>query len=540
MKRIFTLLILAGCAAGLVTGISNSSSAQFGSSTPLGLDMSATLLNSTLDNQQFIDMVEASGATSLKLTIPWQDVELSAGLFSWSISPQGTQIDLINLIQKLDQKGIQIVLILDGFPTYLQYESLSEQNIVENYLTSWERYVKASVAQFGEYVDAWQIGQAINLPFDLPDQPIAAAILASPSTYAQRLIVASEAIKSTDKGDVVIMGGINSDTGNCLNQPSAFLNSIHSLDAWDAFDVIGIDLNTYAAPPEGRSMYQTYDSISGVCLTSAEGGFNLAEIIALVDAAGSQYGIKPIWISSLAWQPEDISAIASERGTLPDVVRADFLSRATIMLLGSHHVENVFWKYAAQESQKDMSFGVFSQQVFTNLSASLQGFQGSNNMSDILNGTYQYRTTNKGEINIYVWRGQDGDQFEVYPLSNVNGYNLEAFSLDAGSVNKGEGIALQTDENGNSAFMLSERPLLIRAIPNDLQERVSLYTSGLFSSAGDSIKDSAQDIVDEQKEKASQQVEEWIDEQKDSLLETLKQSLMDWLKEALNLEQLLP
>jgi hypothetical protein len=259
-----------------------------------------------------------------------------------------------------------------------------------------------------------------------------------------------------------------------------------------------------------------------------------------VDAAGSQYDAKPIWISSMAWQTADISTIAAERGTLPDVVRSDFVSRATILLLGSHHVENVFWQYAGQESELDDAFGLFSQQVFTNLAASLQGYKGSENKSEIGAGVYQYRATTSGEVHIFIWRSEGGDQFEPYQLSGVSGYNLEAFSLDAGSVKKGEGIPLQLDQNGSSVFMLSERPLFIRAVPNDLNERISLYTSGLFSSAGDSIKDSAQDIVDEQKDKAGQQVKEWANEQKDSLLETLKQSLMDWLKEALNLEQLLP
>lgn len=540
MKRLFSLLVLAGCVAGLILVFSNGISVQPGNSTPLGLDMSSYLLNSAQDSQQFLDRLETSGASTVKLTIPWQQVELSAGLFNWSISPQGSQIDLVTLIQKLDQQGIKVVLILDGFPAYLQYESLSEQNIVENYLASWERYVKASVDQFGEYVDAWQIGQAINLPFNLPDQPIAAAILASPSTYAQRLLIASEAIKSVDKGDLVIMGGITSDTGNCLNQPSAFLYSMYSLDAWDAFDVIGIDLDTYTLPPEGKSMYQTYDTISGACLTSAEDGFNLAEIIALVDAAGSQYDAKPIWISSMAWHLEDINTITAERGTLPDVVRADFLSRATILLLGSHHVENVFWEYTLQESEMDVEFGLFSQQVFRNLSTCLQGYQGSENRSEISAGIYQYHATTSGEVHIFIWRSEGGDQFEPYQLSGVSGYNLEVFSLDAASVKKGEGISLSNDADGNSVFMLSERPLFLRAIPSDLKERLSLYTSGIFSSAGESIKDSAQNIVDEQKDKAGQQVKEWANEQKESLLESLKQSLLDWLKEALNLEQLLP
>ncbi len=228
----------------------------------------------------------------------------------------------------------------------MQYANLSEESIASTYLESWDRYVKAAVAQFGELVDAWQIGESVNLPFELQDQPVVAAVLASPSTYAQRLLLASDAIKEASQSDIVILGGIASDTGNCINQPSAFLNSMNTLQVWDAFDVIGIDLTTYATAPEGKYMYQTYDTVSGTCLTSAEGGFNLAEIIALVDATGSQYGEKPIWITGMAWSDQDLADIASERGTLTDVVRSDFLARASVMLLGRHNVEKIYWQYA--------------------------------------------------------------------------------------------------------------------------------------------------------------------------------------------------
>ena len=538
MKRFFTVLVLAGVVAGFFLVLPSNSSMQLSGASPLGLDMSTYLLEDVQDSSQLIDSVEALGVSSLKISIPWQEVELSAGLFNWSIRSQGNQIDLADLLHQLDQKGIALTIILDGFPAYLQYENLSETSIVENYLESWERYVQAVVAQFGDSVDSWQIGQVINMPMQLQDDAIAAAILSSPPTYAERLKIASDIIKEADKSDLVILGGIRSDTGNCLNQPSAFLYSIYMLDAWDAFDVIGIDLDTYAIAPEGNSMYQTYDSAAGVCLTSAEEGFNLAEILALVDGVNSQFGAKPIWITALAWQEDDLSAIAEERGTLPDVVRSDFLSRASVMLLGRHNVANIYWTYTG-DAEGDTSLGVFSLQVFKNLSASLQGFLSTVDVSDIYAGYYQYRLTTSSAVQIFVWRTTGGDQFLPFTLQNVAGYTLEAYALDAESIKKGKGIELNVGESGETAFMLNERPVLVKAIPSDLKERLSLYLQGLFTSASQSIKNSTEDILETQKEKASQQVEEWVDEQKDSLFEMLKESLLEWLQEALNLDQFL-
>ncbi len=537
MKKFFSLLLVIALVAAVFYVFLNKGSNSLSSPSPIGLDMSNYLLNGAQDSEQFMDTAAALGVSTLKIAIPWQEVEQSAGLFTWSINPQGTQIDLSDLINKLDQQGYAITIILEGFPAYLQYENLSEENIASVYLESWERYVKAIVAQFGDAVNAWQIGESVNLPFELQDQPIAAAVLASPSTYAERLVLASNAIKKVASSDLVILGGISSDTGNCINQPSAFLSSINTLKVWDAFDVIGIDLNTYSIAPEGKYMYQTYDTVSGTCLTSAEGGFNLADIIALANAAGSQYGEKPIWITGLEWQEEDLSTIAAERGTLPDVVRAYFLSRASIMLLGKNQVEKIFWQYPDTNSTANTSFGVFSQQVFKNLSASLQGFRSAADISDILNGYYQYRLTTSGTVDIFVWRGYGGDEFLPFTLKNVGGYQLEAFSLDADSIKNGRGMALTVNESGETAFMLSERPVLVKAIPTDLKERLSLYMQGLFTSAGQSLKSSAEDIVESQKEKASQKAEDWVNEQKESLFTMLKESFMEWLDNALNLEQ---
>ncbi|MHB8807128.1 MAG: hypothetical protein ACYC59_06055 [Anaerolineaceae bacterium] len=538
MKKFFSFLLVIALLAAVLYVFLNKGSTVISSPSPIGLDMSNYLLNGAQNSDQFVDTAVELGVSTLKIAIPWQEVEQSAGLFTWSITPQGTQIDLSDLISKLDQQGFSITLILEGFPSYLQYENLSEESIASSYLESWERYVKAAVAQFGDTVNTWQIGESVNLPFELQDQPIAAAVLASPSTYAQRLIIASSIIKAAASSDLVILGGISSDTGNCINQPSAFLNSINALEAWDTFDVIGIDLNTYSIAPEGKYMYQTYDTVSGVCLTSAEGGFNLADIIALVDAAGSQYGKKPIWITALKWQESDLSTIASERGTLPDVVRADFLSRTSIMLLGQHTVERIFWQYADSDNTAESSFGIFSRQVFKNLSDSLQGFRSSVNVSDVLNGIYQYRLTTSGMVDIFTWRGYGGDEFLPFTLQNVDGYQLEAFSLDTDSIKNGKGMGLTVSESGETAFMLNERPVLVKAIPTDLQERASLYAQGLVTSAGQSLKSGANEIVESQKEKASQKVENWVDEQKESLFSMLKESFMEWLDKTLNLEQL--
>ncbi len=288
-------------------------------------------------------------------------------------------------------------------------------------------------------------------------------------------------------------------------------------------------------------MYQTYDPISGACLTSAESGFNLEGILSLVNAAARQYGEKPIWVTDLAWQEEDLVKIAEERGTLVDVVRADFFSRASLIFLGKQHVGRVYWRYTqAGEDASGVSLGLVSQQVFRNLSANLAGVSSASDVSDVLNGTYQYRLANSTGVAIFVWRGYGGDNFTPYTLHDVRGYQLEAFSLDADSIKKGAGVPLTVEVNGDTAFLLSERPLLVRAVPSELSERISLHLQGAVDSVRSSLKRNLESSLAAQKEKAAQALKKWMAEKEASLFAMLKESFLKWLNELLNVEQTKP
>jgi len=57
-------------------------------------------------------------------------------------------------------------------------------------------------------------------------------------------------------------------------------------------------------------------------------------------------------------------------------------------------------------------------------------------------------------------------EFLPFTLQNVDGYQLEAFSLDADSIKNGKGTALTVSKSGETAFLLSERPVLVKAYSN--------------------------------------------------------------------------
>jgi len=68
--------------------------------------------------------------------------------------------------------------------------------------------------------------------------------------------------------------------------------------------------------------------------------------------------------------------------------------------------------------------------------------------------------------------------FLPFTLQNVDGYQLEAFSLDTDSIKNGKGMELTISESGETAFMLSERPVLVKAIPTDLTRESIFVCAG--------------------------------------------------------------
>ena len=104
---------------------------------------------------------------------------------------------------------------------------------------------------------------------------------------------------------------------------------------------------------------------------------------------------------------------------------------------------------------------------------------GFEDLSDQDNNVYQKRFITPPSSQIFIWRGSGSDEFIPYTIHDLKTNQSEAYALDADSLEKGDGIKLTIDENDDTAIMISERPILIKAYTTDLQKKVSLYFQSL-------------------------------------------------------------
>jgi hypothetical protein len=498
------------------------------------------LLKGTESLNAQLDELDKMGVKLIKVIIPWNKVELSPGIFSWSYTIDGVHHDLNYLLREVDKRSIKVVAVLSGGPIYLDNQTTDQPVNPESLLESWRRYVQAIVNAFGEQIQYWQIGEKINTAEGWGKVlfPAKQDAFAPPDAvlYSQMLKSAYTIIKAKQPGDMIILGGLVSDTDSCITQPTAFLKHIYNIGEWDSFDLIGLDIKTQAFPPETLLRYQIFDPLTEMCLYSAEGGFNLVDQVQLVEIASAQYGEKPIWITELGWAESNLVELANEHGAIPDVIRANYLSRATIMFLAEPEVQKVFWNLCIDNFNTDSyQIELFTKNAFNNLTHILKVTGSINDYSDEVLNQYEYRFRSNGKLGIVLWRSIGADALEAAAISDLQGYDLKAYSVDAESISWKNGITLLVDAQGQTALLLSERPVIIQGKPEDLKSAALGVIKDIGSSIGQFAKAKLNEWIHVQKVRAAQGVSDWVEEQQQSLLEMIKESFKEWLLESLKI-----
>ncbi|HEY59498.1 MAG TPA: hypothetical protein G4N92_02255 [Anaerolineae bacterium] len=487
-----------------------------------------------------LDELDEMGVKLIKVNIPWNKVELSPGIFSWSYTTNGVHHDLNYLLLEADKRNMKVVAILSGGPFYLDNQIPDQPVNPESLLESWRRYVQATVDAFGKQIQYWQIGEKINTPKGWGKVlfPADQDAFAQPDAvlYAQMLKSAYTIIKAKQAGDMIILGGLVSDTDSCITQPTAFLQHIYNTGEWDSFDLIGLDIKTQAFPPETLLHYQIFDPLTEMCLYSAEGGFNLMDQVRLVEMTSAQYGEKPIWITELGWAESNLVELTDEHGAIPDVIHADYLSRATIMFLAEPEVQKVFWNLCIDNFNTDSyKIKLFTKNAFNNLNHILNVTGSISDYSDKALNQYEYRFRSNGKLGIVLWRSIGADALEATTISDLHGYDLKAYSVDAESISWKSGITLPVDAQGQTTLLLSERPVFIQGKPEDLKSAVLGAIKDIGSSIGKFAKAKLNEWIHVQKIKAAQGISDWVGEQQQSLLEMIKESFKEWLLESLKI-----
>jgi len=514
-------------AALAILAVFRGNAGLLGGEAVMGLDDGSGWLTSHSEDTRPFDILESLGSSMLRVEMPWNEVELSPGAFTWSYQSDTGYVNYAQLFNRLEKRGIHPVIVLSGGPMYLSHLYPQQPVNRESMLENWNSFISEVVQQFGGQVDHWQIGSDLNSSAAwgkvlFPSDPQSES-MPDVQLYAEMLKSAYSIIKSASAGDIIILGDLALG-GDCADHPLFFLQNLADLDAWYAFDVISLSLPTLEDAPESVQM-----DICGF-LPLQSSGYALPDAVKTIRDFSEETGTKSVWVHHLAFSEALLAEKALERQTLPQVVESDYLVRASGLLMAYGGVEKLFWAYQPQiEKPSDIAL-----QSFANLAQSLNPQPESN----ATNGSPDFeilRFQRDGHLNLLTWHMQGGDEALPLIVSQVAGYQLHAFSMDAESLKTSNGIKLKVDDGGASALLVSERPVLISGRPSDLKRYFTIAFQDQAAKTSRVLKASLTSWLQAQKLRTVDKLGRWVDEQQTSLLDMLKTGFQQWLRKSLGL-----
>ncbi|MBP6086913.1 MAG: hypothetical protein KA449_01755 [Pelolinea sp.] len=494
----------------------------------LGLDDETGWLPSHSQDPALMDMVESSHAGFIRVHLPFNEVSPAPGIFIWEYRSEQGYKNFDQLFDKLDSHGIQPIVVLSGGPIFANHLYPQQPVFRDELLDAWSNYLSAAVQQFGQQVDYWQIGAAINDPrnWGAVIFPSAEKPLAVPDTrlYADMLRIAYSIIKSAQITDTVLLGSLALGS-ECAFHPISYLQELKDNDAWYAFDIISIELPILNDSPEAAKV--------DVCgyLPAQSSGEPLADSFRALADFVHEAGDKPIWAHGLSFSYDALHTKSIERGTLVEVVESDYLVRATAILMAEGGVDRVSWRYDPASAAPSL----IALQSFSNLSQLLSGSVESSSLSLPDSYLQNMRFRGNGKLITIAWRTSGGDEFTAAVLPGFEGYSPYAWSADTSSLKNSAGFKLPLDNGGNVALMLSERPVIISGKPENLKGSITLFLKDSATLAKRSFKAKATGFFQAQKAKAAEQVSAWVEKNQKSLLDSLKGAFNQWLRETLGL-----
>ena len=228
-----------------------------------------------------------------------------------------------------------------------------------------------------------------------------------------------------------------------------------------------------------------------------------------------------------------LTAEAATRGTLPEVTASDYLARASGLYVSYGKADRIFWSFDPLSNTP----GMIAMQTYANLSRTLSNrFESSNLPSSP--DAFALRFRGNGKLSLLAWYTQGGEEAQPMVINGVDGYDLHAFSVDSASLKNKDGVDLTVDAGGNTALLVSERPVLISGYPSNIKQSVTQTVEDSAAQASAGMQAKLKNWLQAQKAKAAASVSEWAAEQQASLLNSLRSSFEQWLWKSLGIAKL--
>lgn len=485
----------------------------FGVSGPAYTFMEEPLLDSQLD------LVKEIGFGWYRVTLPWQQVQNAPGQYQWSFATGSTSWDFTKLLDGLESRNIDPLVVLDGGPIFLQHTYPSNPVDTTSLLASWEAYVTTVVDTFGGQVDAWEIGSEPNTYAYWGNLLYPGVDLASATPnmelYAKMLKIAHDIITAADANDVVVLGGLYFAPDNsCDTDPFGFLGDLKQLNAWDDFDVIGLHLFWGSVDPlQAANFNINHDPYTGACLPNSPITYSMAPAVKLVHDFAFQFGRKPIWVTSMGWSLPQLEQIAQANATSASKQESDLIVRSVIPLLSLEGVEKVFYySLTGDPSQPEYVIGPFGMQTFANLTSQLTGSQelGLQEQTIATADVSEYRFQKNGVTYSILFRNKSSNTPAALVLSGTQGQQANAFALDAVGLTGITSQTLTADSSGNAVVLVGSRPVMVIISSGDPLESISLGVQDRVTVLKESVQSGFSNLLGSAKSALVTAIEKWF------------------------------
>jgi hypothetical protein len=321
------------------------------------------------------------------------------------------------------------------------------------------------------------------------------------------LVAANKIIKTSDPDAKVWMGSLVSATSsNCVVNPMTFILDVNSARGWSSADAITYQPERGATSPEDPSTVV----VNQGCGTSVQGNSTSlsAEVKGVQDLA-KQLGNKPVYITGLVWNPDDLVVMQKNRTIDPGTLESDLLVRGSVILMADNSIPLVFWQIDPVNQPSSMTSMV-------NLSSLLSEAKPLDQTQPLVGSVEEFHFQKGAEVNSFAWRIQDGDTPQQVNLMGLASGKISAFAANAVNLNTSAGTTLQVDDSGSTTLLLNERPVIFIGKAGDWQTQIKAVVSDQMDIWRLSIQQSIADWINRQKAAFMQWLAQLFNKAKDS------------------------
>ena len=429
--------------------------------------------------ERAMQLLRAAGAAWTREEFCWACMEwspqASEHVYHWQLDDW---FDFDNLTRLSREQPINILGLLDYGPgadvrtgrTYRRQSCPSDANAapIDAWLPAWREFVGAVVARYHERIKTWEVqNEPTSLCFwrkvDL------SATQPSAADYVTVLRAASEVIRQTDPEARVVLGGLSPEVNTSGVDYFQFLAQVHEAGGWPDFDIVA--LHPYRTPfaPEDVLSRSRFD-VESLQMESSGHRYSLQDELEAFQRLIARWGAKPIWLTEIGWASNSLQERAQQRGTLAEVVQADYLIRSTVQALAAG-VQVVMWydlREDAVPSPEESSFGLIRRDfspkpaydAFGSMAHALAGsqFQGQALLAE--SDAYEYRFVNGSQRVLVLWYAPEQDGPRTIHVEHVNAERARLIGPELGPYTPGAGTIV-TPVNGTLDLRLSERPVFV-------------------------------------------------------------------------------